>query len=77
MEIKIKESIESAVKLHRILNEKLLEEATELAELIETLGSGEAFVYDSADFKYGRIYQAWHQIGSVGPQESDKGFVWL
>lgn len=49
----------------------------ELAELIETLGSGEAFVYDSADFKYGRIYQARHQIGSVGPQESDNGFVWL
>lgn len=49
----------------------------ELAELIETLGSGDAFVYDSADFKYGRIHQARHQIGSVGPQDSDKGFVWL
>lgn len=49
----------------------------ELAELIETLGSDEAFVYDHADFKYGRIYQARHQAGSVDPADTDSGFVWL
>lgn len=49
----------------------------ELAALIETLGSDKAFVYDSANFKYGQLYQARHQIGSVPPADSDDGFVWL
>lgn len=49
----------------------------ELAGLIETLGSDKAFVYDSASFKYGQLYQARHQIGSVSPADTDAGFVWL
>ena len=53
------------------------ERIVELAGLIETLGSDKAFVYDSADFKYGQIYQARHQIGSVSPTDTDAGFVWL
>ena len=53
------------------------ERIVELAGLIETLGSDKAFVYDSASFKYGRIYQARHQIGSVSPADTDAGFVWL
>ena len=53
------------------------ERIMELAGLIETLGSDKAFVYDSADFKYGQIYQARHQIGSVDPTDTDAGFVWL
>ena len=53
------------------------ERIVELAGLIETLGSDKAFVYDSADFKYGRLYQARHQIGTVSPADSDAGFVWL
>ena len=53
------------------------ERIMELAELIETLGTDEAFVYDSASFKYGQLYQARHQIGSVSSADSDAGFVWL
>lgn len=53
------------------------ERLLELAEHIETLGSEDAFTYDSADFKYGKLYQARHQIGSVGPADSDTAFVWL
>lgn len=52
------------------------ERIVELAELIETLGTDEAFVYDHADFKYGRLYQARHQINSVSPTDDDS-FVWL
>lgn len=53
------------------------ERIVELAGLIETLGSDKAFVYDSASFKYGQLYQARHQIGSVSPADTDAGFVWL
>lgn len=49
----------------------------ELAERIETLRTDDAFTYDHADFKYGRLYQARNQIGSVSPDDSDEGFVWL
>lgn len=49
----------------------------ELAGLIETLGTDDAFTYDHADFKYGRLYQVRNQIGSVDPADSDSGFVWL
>ena len=49
----------------------------ELAGLIETLGTDDAFTYDHADFKYGRLYQERHKVGSVGPDDSGSGFAWL
>lgn len=48
----------------------------ELATNIDTLCSDQAFVYDNADFKYGRIHAARHQINLAG-SEDDDGFVWL
>lgn len=47
----------------------------ELAGLIDTLGTDDAFTYDHAGFKYGQLYQARHQVGSVDPADSDSGFV--
>lgn len=48
----------------------------ELATHIDTLCSDQAFVYDHADLKYGRIHAARHQINLAGSDDDD-GFVWL
>lgn len=48
----------------------------ELATHIDTLCSDQAFVYDRADLKYGRIHAARHQINLAGSDDDD-GFVWL
>lgn len=50
----------------------------ELATHIDTLGGDDAFVYDRADLKYGRIHAARHQINFESSSgEDDSAFVWL
>lgn len=48
----------------------------ELATRIDTLCSDQAFVYDNADLKYGRIHAARHQI-NLASSDDDSSFVWL
>ncbi len=48
----------------------------ELATRIDALCSDQAFVYDNADLKYGRIHAARHQLNIAG-SDDDNSYVWI